>query len=94
MTSRDFCYWLQGFFELGGTEAAQKGLTPAQAECVARHLRLVFAHEIDHVQVAGDPRAADELRKKLDEIHSRPPWARDSDALTVQGGGGDLLVRC
>ena len=45
MTSRDFCYWLQGFFEL----KEEKGgpLTKYQEECIKKHLALVFVHEID-----------------------------------------------
>jgi len=41
--SRDFCYWLQGYFEL----ALQEGLTPDQVTAIKRHLMLVFKHEID-----------------------------------------------
>jgi hypothetical protein len=44
MTSRDFCYWLQGYFELAGPGAT---MTAEQAEMVRRHLALVFTHEID-----------------------------------------------
>ena len=44
MTSRDFCYWLQGFFELQGTNQA---LTPEQVQIIKIHLKLVFLHEID-----------------------------------------------
>lgn len=44
MTSRDFCYWLQGFFELQGTNQA---LTPEQIQIIRNHLKLVFLHEID-----------------------------------------------
>lgn len=44
MTSREFCYWLQGYFEIAG---GQTGLTADQAETVQRHLSMVFAHEID-----------------------------------------------
>ena len=43
MTSRDFCYWLQGFFELGNDQ----GLSPTQAKMVQDHLAMVFKHEID-----------------------------------------------
>lgn len=43
MTSRDFCYWLQGYFEVSGT----KQLTREQGEMVQQHLSLVFKHEID-----------------------------------------------
>jgi hypothetical protein len=48
MTSREFCYWLQGFFELTGEPGRMaKGLTDDQTEQVRRHLALVFKHEID-----------------------------------------------
>lgn len=43
MTSRDFCYWLQGYFELGDFEV----LSSRQIELIKRHLALVFKHEID-----------------------------------------------
>jgi hypothetical protein len=44
MTSRDFCFWLQGFFELQGTNQA---LTPEQVKTIQNHLKLVFLYEID-----------------------------------------------
>jgi hypothetical protein len=43
MTSRDFVYWLQGYFEISGT----KKISEQQAEMIQRHLQLVFKHEID-----------------------------------------------
>ena len=43
MTSRDFCYWLQGFFEING----RAELTADQVACVKKHLDMVFLHEID-----------------------------------------------
>jgi hypothetical protein len=45
VTSVQFIYWLQGFLELRAEK--DDGLTPAQAKCVADHLKLVFIHEID-----------------------------------------------
>ena len=50
MNSRDFCFWLQGYFEISlDTEpgAAPEGLTPEQVMCIRKHLNLVFKHEID-----------------------------------------------
>lgn len=50
MKSTEFCYWLQGFFELdenGPKQAEKKTLTAEQTECIRRHLSLVFKHEID-----------------------------------------------
>jgi len=43
MTSRDFAFWLQGFFEITGTNKIDEG----QAEIIKNHLNLVFKHEID-----------------------------------------------
>lgn len=43
MTSRDFVYWLQGYFEI--SDATK--LTSKQVEVVKNHLAMVFIHEID-----------------------------------------------
>lgn len=59
MTSRDFCYWLQGFFEV----AKPNTMTAEQISMVQKHLSLVFVHEID--PSAGPP----EHQAKLDAAH-------------------------
>ena len=72
MTSRDFCYWLQGFFEIaegGDPDIMQRtdGLTYSQVEMIKKHLALVFLHEID-------PSAGDAAHQaKLNEAHGKPP---------------------
>jgi hypothetical protein len=43
MTPQEFCYWLQGFFELSDSE----DLTQAQTISIKNHLNLVFHHSID-----------------------------------------------
>ena len=43
MNTIDFCYWLQGYFELSGS----KELDAEKTEIVKNHLNLVFKHEID-----------------------------------------------
>ena len=43
MRSRDFCFWLQGYFELSDSPGR---ITAEQAALVRRHLDLVFAHEL------------------------------------------------
>ena len=60
MTSRDFCYWLQGMFELGQPKAFDE----VRTEMIRKHLALVFVHEID--PSAGP----EEHQKKLDAIHN------------------------
>lgn len=49
MQSRDFAYWLQGYFEITEATAnrAPEGLTEGQVEMIKKHLALVFVHEID-----------------------------------------------
>ena len=41
MQPKDFCYWLQGHFELAGDNY----LTTAQVEMIKDHLKLVFEKE-------------------------------------------------
>lgn len=43
MTSRDFVYWLQGFFEITKTNK----LKEEQVGMIKNHLNLVFHHELD-----------------------------------------------
>lgn len=52
MTSRDFCYWLQGYFEIHGNRPVQEpqstyNLNESQVEMIKNHLSMVFKHEID-----------------------------------------------
>lgn len=59
MTSRDFAYWCQGYFEIHGKT---EGLTPEQVDLIKRHLAMVFVHEID-------PSFPAEQQAELDAIH-------------------------
>ena len=43
MTSRDFCFWLQGYFEINTPDS----ICEKQTEIIKKHLNLVFKHEID-----------------------------------------------
>lgn len=58
MTSRDFCYWLQGLFELSET----KTLSEQQVQIIRNHLAMVFYHEID-------PSFPEEQQEELTNIH-------------------------
>lgn len=62
MTSRDFAYWLQGFFEL--TDAAT--LNETQTDLIKKHLSLVFIHEID-------PSFPADQQAKLNNAHHGGP---------------------
>lgn len=63
MTSREFCYWLQGHFELNKPTT----LDAEQTELIRKHLQLVFIHEID----PSYPQ-----KKKLDAVHSEPTFMK------------------
>lgn len=60
MHARDFCFWLQGFFEVANPD----GMTREQVSMVKRHLALVFKHEIDPAM--GDA----QHQTALNDIHS------------------------
>lgn len=67
MRSRDFCYWLQGLFELVNPET----LTADQIQVIRNHLNMVFYHEIDP-SFGGV-----EAQSDLDDLHSgRTPQPR------------------
>ncbi len=61
MTSREFCYWLQGYFEL---HADNLELRADQTKTIAKHLNMVFEHEIDK-SYPNQP--------KLNQIHNSDP---------------------
>lgn len=76
MTSRDFCFWLQGFFEVAEPDLIEAD----QAKIIKQHLALVFKHEIDPSM--GDQKHQDELNdihspsNKPDKFHFDKPKLR------------------
>jgi hypothetical protein len=86
MTSRDFCFWLQGYFEIGtgGPRAPEPATDPRdvlskdQVDVIKKHLALVFKHEID-------PNMGSESHQiELNDIHH--PFKPE--------GKTDVLMRC
>jgi hypothetical protein len=69
MTSREFCYWLQGLFELDPPE----DLDSEQTELIRRHLALVFKHEIDPSAGSAEHQA------ELSAVHEGKPLATKED---------------
>lgn len=82
MTSTQFCFWLQGFFEMSDPTL----MTEAQTEMLKRHLALVFIHDID-------PSAGGlEVQKKLNEVHGADPSKVTASA--SPGWPTNPLIRC
>ena len=68
MTSREFCYWLQGYFEIDEQKTGDRVLTMDQVQTIKRHLSMVFVHEID-------PSYPD--KNKLNQLHAGKPTGGD-----------------
>lgn len=47
MTSRDFVFWLQGYFEILAPALNDASLSSAQVKVIREHLALVFKHEAE-----------------------------------------------
>lgn len=88
MTSRDFCFWLQGFFELRADPGHEAGLTIEQADMVKRHLALVFRHEIDPSM--GDAKQ----QSGLNAIHDAPPFLGGAASHLTAQNDGPIKYRC
>jgi hypothetical protein len=67
LTSRDFAYWLQGFLEI----AEPENITKEQVVTIKKHLSMVFYHEID-------PSFPKEQIEKLNDLHHRLPFTKDT----------------
>lgn len=62
MNTQDFCYWLQGYFELSGTDG---GLSKEQVEVIKEHLQLVFKKET--------VKTVNETVKSVEEVPVKSP---------------------
>lgn len=78
MKSVEFCYWLQGLFELGKPVA----LTEEQTAMVKAHLDMVFIHEID-------PSYPKKQQIPLTAAHAQNP-----NLSGMGGRVSDVLLRC
>lgn len=69
MNSVDFCYWLQGYFEISGAT----DITEEQLAVIKNHLNLVFKHEIDPMR----EEQTTATNTELDSIHNG--WLTGND---------------
>ena len=83
MKASEFCYWLQGYFEIASSgEKVDDQLRPAQIAVIKAHLAMVFKHELD--QQHGTP----EHQAELQSIHD----AVKAEILNT--GPGGKVYRC
>lgn len=85
MTPENFAYWLQGFFELAGTD----NLTPEQVKIVKDHLALVFTKVTPdrHVKTKKDRKA----KKSKSPLFDLERFLKEADK---QRDFRDMTVTC
>jgi len=84
MTSVEFCYWLQGFFELVDPTT----INATQTELIKAHLNMVFIHEID-------PKYPEGQQEDLNKAHAAPFSKEWSEQNTITDSNGNKLrPRC
>lgn len=83
MDAKDFCFWLQGLFELTETET----LNEKQVQTIKNHLKLVFLYDID-------PSYSDDktVQKIFQNIHDGKD-AMDGIEQTITNTG-EVKYRC
>ncbi len=88
MNSIDFCFWLQGFFEISGTNK----VTEEQIDIIKKHLNLTFIHEID-------PLREKETTATVEELNNAHSGKISNDIFPLKkphngGNNSDSLMRC
>ncbi len=73
MNSIDFCYWLQGYFEVANPSA----IPAEQTELIKNHLNLVFKHEIDPLRESE----TEATKEELNATHNNWPRKGPNDIL-------------
>lgn len=69
MKSVEFCYWLQGLFEVAEPETRNA----KQTDLIKRHLNMVFVHEIDASYPDGQQDALDAAHAGAEQPSKLPP---------------------
>jgi len=90
MQSRDFCFWLQGFFELSETAGP---VSADQAALIGRHLDLVFAHK-DFSSLRERPAEAPSPPPVPAPVKHPPQPARETPSKPVEPTAPIEPVRC
>lgn len=85
MTSRDFTYWLQGFFELSEV----KTLTDEQVKIIKTHLNMVFVHDIDVIEV----RESKLPKELLDRLHRGVDFKTTGVERTLKTSGVEATLK-
>lgn len=93
MRSRDFVFWLQGFFEIQDASSNRTSgeLTEGQVNSIKKHLALVFKHDIDPSM--GDKPHQNELNQIHGVTVPNMPGSGHGGTSVVPGRN-DISLRC
>ncbi len=86
MRANEFCYWLQGYFELGGANHVIDNMDVATAHIIKAHLRIVAKVEPRHRNMF-----VDWLVMQLASVDTSDKALRDSCAIAVDKDGVDQI---
>ena len=94
MTSANFAYWLQGFFEISNTNQ----LTTNQVDMIKAHLNLVFKHELDPQLFVGkselDKSVYTEIHRGAKDGEKVHPFLRKSEWPTARFDSTEVQLNC
>lgn len=93
MTPENFCYWLQGYFELAG-ETPYGSLTREQVEEVKNHLALVFNKVTPNVDYSESNICDSKITTFPVFPEFSKPIKRCGPAKTLEGDIPDLIKSC
>lgn len=83
MTTQNYCYWLQGFFEISGEEK----LTANQIKIIKNHLNLV--------KKCWEPKQEDKPNFPIEDFAmDLLPEDLDIPAMNSQTPSGEVLLTC
>lgn len=68
MKTTEFCYWLQGYFEIHG-EGGKLSMNEKQVQIIRNHLNLVFKHDIDP-SYPGNPATMQAIHDGTDNLNT------------------------
>ncbi len=80
MKASEFCYWLQGYFEISGVDIdtmLPKEMNCLQVQVVQKHLSMVFKHELDKTHGTLEEQATLQAMHDKPKVESRsslPPF--------------------
>ena len=96
MSPQDFCYWLQGFLEMGNPKEMNEG----QVKMLKNHLGLVFVNVTSDLPQESSPEepkkeiltdAAADVRSRVERVMKDADFWKDRDTLSYCTGFGVKL---